>query len=311
MTRRKCARRRERDEPRFAISLSQWSLHRRLLGTPLPGKFNAAVRLAREAIGMPEAPRGVELDPIDFPEVARREFGIGAVDYVGYFYLAHVRDPRYLRELRSRAENEGVRGLVLTCGDEGLLGHASTPKRRATVDHHLKWMDMAAFLGCHSICVRAQGHGSRAEQTERIAESLAALAAWCEAHDLNLLIENHYGYSSEGSWLRNLLTRVGHPRVGLLADWGNFDAASCDPYHEFTQIMPLTGAISAKCHDFNAAGEETSFDFARFIRIVKTARFDGYLGIEYEGSRLSEGEGILACKTLLERLQRAPQKTIA
>jgi len=39
------------------------------------------------------------------------------------------------------------------------------------------------------------------------------------------------------------------------------------------------------------------------MRIVKGAGYSGYVGIEYEGSRLSERDGIEATKRLLERVR--------
>lgn len=39
------------------------------------------------------------------------------------------------------------------------------------------------------------------------------------------------------------------------------------------------------------------------MKIVTDAGYNGYVGIEYEGRRLSEAEGIIAAKKLLERLR--------
>jgi sugar phosphate isomerase/epimerase len=66
--------------------------------------------------------------------------------------------------------------------------------------------------------------------------------------------------------------------------------------------MPHARAVSAKCYDFGPDGEESTIDFSRMIAIVKAAGYTGYVGIEYEGERLPEREGILAAKALLERL---------
>ena len=38
------------------------------------------------------------------------------------------------------------------------------------------------------------------------------------------------------------------------------------------------------------------------IDIVKNAGYKGYIGIEFEGNRMSEDEGIIATKKLLEKL---------
>jgi len=38
------------------------------------------------------------------------------------------------------------------------------------------------------------------------------------------------------------------------------------------------------------------------LKLVKESGFNGYIGIEYEGSPWSEHDGILATKSLLEKL---------
>jgi hypothetical protein len=75
-----------------------------------------------------------------------------------------------------------------------------------------------------------------------------------------------------------------------------------DRYQGVEELMPFAKAVSAKSYDFDAAGNETTIDFQRMVRIVKKSGYKGFLGIEYEGSRLSEAEGIKATKKLLERL---------
>jgi len=290
----------------YLISLSQWSLHRRMLGQKLPRALRECAHFIRDKLQLAEPPRGLGLAALDFPVVARREFGLSAVEYIGYFYAPHVRSTPYLRELKNRADGEGVRSLVVTCSSEGAIGHANSRKRRHVVAQHLKWLDMAAYLGCHSICVRADSSGTREEQAERVADGLHDLSEWAAPHGLNVLVENHYGLSSDSSWINDVIRRADHPGIGTLPDWGNFSPAEGDRYEEVARMMPTARAVSAKCFDFDAEGRETTLDFQRLVSIIKHSSYRGHLGIEYEGDRLSEADGIKACKTLLERLQREP-----
>ena len=46
-------------------------------------------------------------------------------------------------------------------------------------------------------------------------------------------------------------------------------------------------------------GKET--DYRKMMKIVADSRYEGWVGIEYEGSKLDEIEGIKASKALLER----------
>jgi len=264
----------------FLISLAEWSLHKAL--------------------------QSGELDNRDFAKVAKEKHGIDAVEYVNSFFMDKARDDAYLKDLKSRADDLGVRSLLIMCDGEGELGHADAAERGKAVENHVKWLEAAKQLGCHSIRVNAGGSGPRDEHAAHAAESLRALAEKAAPLDLCVIVENHGGPSSDGAWLAGVMKRAAHPRVGTLPDFGNFTVAEgqiYDRYKGVTELMPFAKAVSAKSHDFDAQGNETSTDYARMMRIVTAAGYHGHVGIEYEGSRLSEHEGIRATKTLLERVR--------
>lgn len=272
--------------PAFRISLAEWSLHEAL--------FTGA------------------LQPLDFPVVARRTYGIDAVEYVNAFFL---RSGDFTRELARRADGEGVKSLLIMVDDEGRLGDPDEALRRDAVDRHRRWIDTARALGCHSIRVNARSAGSRDEQMRLMADGLRRLAEHGAAAGIDVLVENHGGLSSDGEWVAGLMRMAGHPRVGTLPDFGNWrqtewggpdggaKAAEFDRYRGVELMMPFAKGVSAKSHDFDAAGNETSTDFARMLGIVRRAGYAGHVGIEYEGERMSERDGILATKRLLERVR--------
>jgi sugar phosphate isomerase/epimerase len=286
--------------PLFRISLAEWSLHRALgAGT---------------------------IDHLDFPRAAKRDYGIEAVEYVNSFFLdpsvprptaprpADVRyfrgsaaaDRRYLRELKSRCDGEGVRSLLIMCDGEGAIGDPDAAARTRTVDNHLKWVEAARFLGCHSIRVNAQSQGTPEEQRDLAADGLRRLTELAAARGINVIVENHGGLSSNGAWLTGVIRAVDHPRCGTLPDFGNFQVSEgewYDRYQGVAEMMPFAKAVSAKSHDFDAAGNERNTDYERMLRVVLDAGYRGYVGVEYEGDRLSEPEGIRATKALLERLR--------
>ncbi|BBM70065.1 sugar phosphate isomerase/epimerase family protein [Rhodothermus marinus] len=268
------------EAPWFRISLAEWSLHRAIFG----GK----------------------LDALDFPVVARREFGIEAVEYVNQFFFDRARDRAYLGELKRRAEGEGVRSLLIMCDREGRLGDPDPARRRQAVENHYKWVEAARFLGCHSIRVNAASEGSYEEQQKLAADGLRQLVEFAAEHELDVLVENHGGLSSNGAWLAGVIRMVDHPRCGTLPDFGNWrvDAETWyDPYQGLAELMPFAKGVSAKSYDFDAEGNETRLDYVRLLRIVRDAGYRGYIGIEYEGDRLDEMEGVRATKALLERVR--------
>jgi len=266
------------DGPLFKISLAQWSLHRAL--------FDG------------------DLAPLDFARTAREAFNIGAVEYVNQFFMDRATDQQYLQTMKTRAEDAGVQSLIIMCDGEGALGHPDPAERTTAVENHHKWVEAAATLGCHSIRVNAQtmGEGSPAEQRKRAADGLRRLTAFAAERDINVLVENHGGLSSDGEWLAGVMTEVGHERCGTLPDFGNWqirEDKSYDPYDGVRALMPHAKAISAKSYAFDDEGRETTLDYTTLMSIVLNAGYRGHVGIEYEGDGRSEHDGVRATKRLL------------
>jgi sugar phosphate isomerase/epimerase len=297
-------------EPLFRISLAQWSLHRTLFGGN-PGEtigwanFQSALR----ADDYREAVLGGSMDPLDFPVVARRDFDIAGVEYVNTFYFDRAEDQAYLAELKSRAEGEGVTSLLIMCDAEGELGAPKEEDRAQSVENHFKWVEAAKFLGCHSIRVNAGSDGSLPpeEQQKLAADGLRQLCEFSDSRGINVLVENHGGLSSNAQWLTGVMKLVDHPRIGTLPDFANFTIRESEVYYRYQgveELMPYAKAVSAKSHDFDDVGNETSTDFVKMMKIVLDAGYRGFVGIEYEGNRLSEPEGIRATKDLLEQVHK-------
>jgi len=264
-------------KPLFLISLAQWSLHRAFFGK--------------------------KLDPLDFPVLAKRDYGIDAVEYVNQFYMGKVKDKEYIAQLKKRAEDNGVKSVLIMCDNEGALGDPDEKKRQQAVENHYKWVELAKYLGCHSIRVNAYSKGSPEEQMDRVADGLRKLTEFGAMHEINVIVENHGGLSSNGEWLTGVMRKVNHPRCGTLPDFGNF--GKFDRYKGVELMMPYAKGVSAKSHDFDDQGNETHTDYRRMMKIVLDAGYHGRVGIEYEGDvrKLSEPEGIRATKRLLERIR--------
>ena len=271
--------------PFFTISLAQWSLHR----TIHEGK----------------------LDPLDFPKKAKEDFGITAVEYVNQLFMDKATDRKYIGELKLRCDDLGVTSVLLMCDREGDLGDADAAKRKQAVENHYKWVEAAKFLGCHSIRVNARGEGSREEVAKNAAEGLHQLATFAKDYgEMNVIVENHGGYSSDGTWLSGVMNAVNMPNCGTLPDFGNFcmtrkDNACTEEYDRYKgvkELMPYAKGVSAKTHDFDEQGNCVETDYARMLKIVKDAGYNRYIGIEYEGNKLSEDDGIRATLALLKRV---------
>lgn len=258
----------------FKISLAEWSLHKTLFD----GKMTN----------------------MEFPEIAAKKFGIHAVEYVNSFFKDKAKDHTYLSELNQRAKDNGVKNVLIMVDGEGNMADMDQKVRNTAVENHYKWVEAAKFLGCHTIRVNAAGKGSADEMKNAAIESLGKLSEFARPHKINIVVENHGGLSSDGQWLSSVLAGVDMKNCGSLPDFGNF--YEYDRYQGVKDLMPFAKGVSAKSHDFDAQGNETKIDYVRMMQMVKDAGYKGHVGIEYEGGNLSEEEGIIATKKLLERV---------
>jgi len=261
------------------------------------------------------------LDNLQFAQIAR-SCGIEGLEYVNQMFKDKATDHAYLGEMQKRADGEGVKSLLIMCDGEGSIGAPQEVARAKTIANHLKWLDAAKFLGCHSIRVNAASDAKlpAEEQARLAADGLHRLCVEGDRRGLWVVVENHGGLSSNGKWLTHVMKLADHPRVGILPDFGNFyinrqTSEMYNPYQGLREFMPwVKEAVSAKAYDWDTgAGKfytedrreknELTLDYERVIRIVVGAGYHGYIGIEYEGQKYSELEGIKRTKRALEEIR--------
>jgi sugar phosphate isomerase/epimerase len=270
----------EKGEPLFKISLAEWSFHRDL--------------------------RVGKMDNLDFPVIAKRDCGIDCVEYVNVFFKDKAKDQSYLKELMKRCDDNGVTSGLIMCDGEGDLGDPDKTKRHQAVEKHYKWVEAAKFLGCHSIRVNARSTGTPQEQHDRAVDGLRQLSEFGAKHDINVIVENHGGLSSNGAWLAGVIKAVELKNCGTLPDFGNFEVSNSeqyDPYKGVEELMPYAKGVSAKSHVFDKDGNESQIDYFKMMKIVLDAGYHGYVGIEWEGATPNELEGVKLTKQLLLRVR--------
>lgn len=274
--------------PSFKLSLAQWSLHRQIISG--------------------------ELNPLDFAQKAS-ELGFSGIEYVSGLYAEELQkdeDPdqameNLLATLKAKSEEYKVRNVLIMVDGEGNLASPDEAERNAAIENHKKWVKAAAFLGCHSIRVNLFGSNDPDEWLEAAAQGLGLLADYARDREINIIVENHGGLSSNGALLAKVIKLADRPNCGTLPDFGNFCIArnetECleeyDKYLGVSEMMPYAFAVSAKSYDFDENGMETNIDYKKMLQIVKDAGYSGFIGVEYEGSRLMEIEGIIATRDLL------------
>jgi len=280
--------------PSLQISLAEWSLNRGL--------------------------KGGSIDHLDFPSIARKQFGIDVVEYVNGCFGSYKRDFKeagkdmvYLRELLKRSKDAGVTNHLIMVDDEGFLAIPEDKERLAAVENHKKWIDAAKFLECKTVRVNLHGSGETAAKKTASIDSLSRLGEFAKPMNINVVVENHGSDSSKGFWVADVMRQVNKTNVGTLPDFGNFcishewgtTQGECteiyDRYKGVEELLPYAKGVSAKTYDFDVNGEQPKIDYKRLMNLVKASGFKGYIGIEFEGETQPEEEGIRKTKALLQK----------
>ncbi|WP_028376960.1 sugar phosphate isomerase/epimerase family protein [Leeuwenhoekiella sp. MAR_2009_132] len=280
-------------EPFFKISLAQWSL-------------NKAIRSG-------------EMNPLDFAEKAH-EMGFEGIEYVSQLYtplMETFSDDKtaldsILPKLKAKSEEFNVQNVLIMVDAEGDLAVADDDERNTAVENHKKWIDAAAYLGCHAIRVNLIGAPDKEVWKTSAIDGLGKLAEYGASKNIDVIVENHGGFSSNAKLLMEVINTIDKPNCGTLPDFGNFcvkrengaqwDGACVEEYPRYQgieEMMPKALAVSAKTYNFDEAGEETIMDFTKILQLVKNAGYTGFIGIEYEGENLTAEEGIIKTKELL------------
>ena len=262
-------------QTKVKISLAEWSLHKSI--------------------------QSGKMTNLDFPRIARTQFNIGAIEYVSVLFetKSSVEDTIYLQKLKNECDKYHVISNLIMVDGEGNLGDTDLAKRDIAVSNHYKWVKAAKFLGCHSIRVNAAGEGTPEEVQIAAIDGLGKLCDYASTYHINIIVENHWGNSSNPEWLIPVIKAVNKSNCGLLPDFGNFEQA--DRYLAVEKMMPFSKGVSAKTYNFDALGNETKIDYRKMMDIVRKSGYKSYVGIEYEGEGLTEEEGIIATIKLIEK----------
>ena len=277
--------------PFFKLSLAQWSLHNTI--------------------------RGGKMSPYDFGKFAKKH-GFEGLEYVNTLYKDVMESKEKSKAIKSfiKKNNQIVNDLnlenvLIMIDDEGNLSTLNQKKRIKAIENHKIWVEAASEMGCHSIRVNLHGTSDAEKWKVTSSESLSKLSDYASDYNINIIVENHGGLSSNADLLMEVMENVNKDNCGTLPDFGNFCISrkwgygddGCedefDKYEGVRKLMPKAFAVSAKSHVFDENGNEKEIDYKKMLSIVKNAGYKGYIGVEYEKISLSEEDGIIATKDLL------------
>lgn len=278
---------------------------------------------------------------MDFPAKAKKDFDISVLEYVSGFFDNKHTDMAYLKELKQQCDDLGMKNHLIMVDGEDITTLDAAARMKA-VENHYPWVDAAKFLGCSAIRVNlgdamAMLSGKKEEGTpEQLAASAVdgygKLLEYAGKSGINVIVENHFGVSTDPDWLVGIMKQLNFKNKGLLPDFGNFCAERSKPatqdlkgimdtkcvkehdkYDGVQKMMPYAKGVSAKTHRFDDKGYDLETDFMKMFKIIKASGWTGgYVGVEYEGglmrdmggdmTKVSNDEGVRLTKTLLQKV---------
>ena len=285
----------QKTAPAFKHSLAQWSLHK---------PFQDGT-----------------MDPMEFPQIAK-DLGFEGLEYVTQLYpsVAEVgtdykeRVMKLANDLNAKATAAGMDNVLIMVDHAGELADPDPKKLEEAIANHKIWMDAAKLMDAHSVRANLFGELDPVKWHALSVASLKELGSYGKTIGVNVIIENHGGWSSDAEKLVAVMKEVNMETVGVLPDFGNFCVkreggerwgAPCvleyDTYKGIEEMMPYAKGVSAKSYNFDENGNETKLDYQRIMQIVADSGFEGYVGTEYEGPLEDPKEGIALTKALVKK----------
>ena len=276
---------------------------------------------------------------LDFPGLVRNEFDLDAAEYWNIPFTNKIRDNNFVKEINLKTDDNGLKNTLMLVdlidiknGSSISLCSKDKKERSFAIEKHKEWLDFSKSIGCSSIRVNLWSDKLTKDQVFMYSiDSLNNLLEYSEKIDMSIVVENHGGYTADAFWLVKLIKSINHERLGVLPDFGSnnfcieklpkkeeelFNTNKCinqfDKYIGVKELLPFARGISAKSISFDKNGDEENTDFERMINLIRSASFEGYIAIEYEGGfmstlvknsskNLSNIAGVHATKKLIEK----------
>ncbi|MDG1710930.1 MAG: sugar phosphate isomerase/epimerase [Flavobacteriaceae bacterium] len=277
---------------------------------PLFGQQNIKITitpwtLMRTGYGQKD-PLGI--DVFDYPAVAK-SLGFDYIDHEMFHFPPNLKEEQ-LQRMLDNMKSAGVKSAVMLTGGVGDIGDANPVIRKKAIETYKYWVDVAATLGCkamRNVC----GEFITIPHEEKLKyalEGVSELGTYAASKNLDLLIENHNGYSSDPEWMIALMEGINQKNVGVLGDFTNWtlernpDTFYPDPYKGIELLAPYIRAVSAKSSDFTQEGKEVTTNYQKMFDILKKAPDFEFAGVEFFGEALSRNQGAIQTKRLIEKV---------
>jgi sugar phosphate isomerase/epimerase len=212
---------------------------------------------------------------LDFPRIAREDFGVNGIEFVNTLFEVPTED--YLKKLKQNAADHGVTMVLIMCDAEG-DGCADTKEgQKQFAINHRKWVDIAHYLGCHAIRTNCRGpqNADKKEALKWSTDAYNDLLQYAKPANIGIVIENHGGVSNDPDWMVDLMKKVNNPSFGTYPDWRK-PAPDFDNYVYLQKTLPYAKGMSYRNQPDDALT-------IKMIELSKKSGYKGWYGIESSG----------------------------
>ena len=278
-----------------------------------------------------------KIDPMDFAKIAN-DLGFKGLEYLQMSYNGKLMRERrknslygikkLANDLNQKADEFNMENILIMIDIGPDLG-----KSTKNLDQYHLWIDCASEMKCHSVRVNLRGSEDNLYNWKQNSiENLEKLCEYAKPLKINIVVENHGGFSSNADYLIDVIENVKSQNVGTLPDFGNFcvkqdpekyaEASrmftmgaesktdrpptiydSCaeryDMYDGMEKLMRYAKGVSAKTHGFDKNGDDVDIDYKKMLEIVKKSEYQGFIGVEAQAFTMDPIEAIIASKKLL------------
>jgi sugar phosphate isomerase/epimerase len=238
-------------------------------------------------------------EPVDIAHCIDRAADMGFAGVEILHQQMGGEDNNYLQELKRRAFTQGLDLM----GFSTHQGFVSPDKavRQKNVDHTLRCIDLAYRLGIPTLRVNTGRWNTIKSFDELMAnkgieprlegysddvgfkwvidglEKCIPRAAEC---GVTMGLENHWGLGRSADGVVRIIEAINSPWLRATLDTGNFLE---NMYDQMAQLAPYAVLVQAKTYFGEGEWYTLDIDYPRVNTILRAAKFNGYVSLEFEG----------------------------
>jgi sugar phosphate isomerase/epimerase len=246
------------------------------------------------------------------------KYNFDGFDATGYFFPGYPDVPSgdYINNLKRKAFELGVG--ISGSGVRNNFTVAAKTKRQADVQHIKQWVEVASQLGAPVLRVFADtqmrnlswqdvAKGYTWDQVaDWISADLRECADYGKKHGVIIGVQNHGDFLQTGDNLLELISLVDSEWCGAIVDTGYF--RSKDPYEDMAKVAPYAVNWQVK-QSAMGAESDVPLDLKRFVRIVRSSGYRGYLPIETLSAKGKDYDPFKVVPKFLDELRQAIAET--